>query len=70
MKDIVHISYDKTEFECPNCGNECNDSDNKYLDRCKASKGGWTEIKCTKCNEHFGMTYKAIIEAVGFKLKL
>lgn len=64
-KGIICLS--KTEFNCPHCGKEFDDSKDIYLNRINRNKSGITRIKC-ECREYFGMTYDITGDAVSFKL--
>lgn len=55
----------KIDFNCPVCGKEYSDSDEKYLNRCNKNKNGCTAIYC-KCGYIFFMTYNTMGNAVSF----
>jgi len=59
------IDFAKTDFSCPNCGKEYNDTDDKFLKRCQRNKSGTTKIKC-ECRKPFFMTYNYKSDAVSF----
>lgn len=66
-RDVIHISFSNTQFNCPYCNKEYNDIDDVYLDKCNKNKNGITRIKC-QCSKKFGMTYDIKCNAVSFEL--
>lgn len=61
------LDFAITNFNCPNCGMEYNDENNKYLNRCIKNKTGITKINCV-CNLSFYMTYNYKGDAVSYLL--
>jgi transposase-like protein len=59
------IDFAKTDFKCPNCKKEYNDTDDKYLEKCERNKSGCAKIKCD-CGKPFFMTYDCMGDAVSF----
>ena len=53
------------DFNCPVCGKEYSDSDEKYLNRCNTNKNGCARIKC-ECGQVFYVTYDITGKAVSF----
>lgn len=48
------LCFGKTDFRCPYCGQEYDDSDDKYLKILNKNKNGITRIKC-RCGNKFGL---------------
>ena len=61
------ICFSKTKFSCPECGEEYNDTDDKYLNRCNKNKNFCTTVKCESCGVKFGVTYDYKGDIVSFK---
>lgn len=61
------IDLADTSFNCPYCGKNYDDNNDKYINRCNKNKTSRTFINCD-CGERFGMTYEITGEAVGFKI--
>jgi len=62
------LTLARINFECPNCGNQYQDKDDKYLDKVNKNRSGYTRINCDRCSERFGITYDITGDAVGFTL--
>ena len=64
----MHIKLSYTHFNCPYCGKEHSDTDEKYLKRLAKQKYAFSliKIKCS-CGKRFGMTYNYMGNAVAFK---
>jgi len=65
-ESIGFIDFADINFECPYCGKDYADIDDKYLNRCNKNKNCCTKIKCD-CGNTFSMTYGFMGNAVGFK---
>jgi predicted RNA-binding Zn-ribbon protein involved in translation (DUF1610 family) len=63
---LIHLKISKVDFNCPKCGKEYSDEDDKYLNRCEKNKNFRTNIKC-KCGNSFYMTYNYMGNAVSFE---
>jgi hypothetical protein len=63
------LDFANTEFDCPHCGIKYNDADEKYLNRINKNKSGMTRIRCTDCNQLFGLVYDFKADLQSFELK-
>lgn len=55
MKDgIIHISYVKTDFDCPECGKHYTESD--YYEQLSKSKDIFIYKKCKECGIKMGIS--------------
>ena len=68
MSGTLHICIANVHFQCPYCGAEYNDENDKYLKRIAKNQLNYTTIRCN-CNQRFGMTYDHIGNAVAFKME-
>ncbi len=57
-----------TKFNCPHCNKEYDDYDDQYLDQMNEGNNWTVNIKCSSCENTFGMTYSMVGDAVGFEL--
>lgn len=60
------IDFAKTDFKCPYCQKQYDDTNDKYSNRCNSNKNFCTSIKC-ECGEKFNVTYTIESELVSFK---
>ena len=65
MKGI--LCFANINFQCPYCGIDFHDSDERFYNRITANKSGITKAKCS-CGETFGVTQDIKCDLVGFKL--
>jgi len=56
------------EFQCPYCGLDITDENNKLQSRINRNKKVYTTIKCL-CGNRIGVTYDFKGDLVGFKLE-
>lgn len=59
------ITLADTDFKCPHCDKQYNDTDDVYLNKTIKNKSGCTSIKC-ECENTFMMTYDITGKAVSF----
>ena len=62
------LCFRDVDFNCPFCGKEYSDADDKYLERCNRNKTGITTKTCL-CGNRFGICYDYKGNMVSFELK-
>lgn len=66
--EFIHLCLCNVEFQCPYCGAEYDDANEKYLRKINKNKYYITKIRCN-CGAKFGLTYDIRGDVVAFKLK-
>ena len=61
------LCFGGIDFNCPYCGTEYSDVDDRILNRINRSKNGYTTAKCW-CGKRFGIAVDYTGEMVGFKI--
>jgi hypothetical protein len=64
---LIHISFSKIDFKCPNCDKKYNDGYDDFYKRIQKNKNGYTTHMCT-CAKRFGITNNFKGDMIGFKL--
>lgn len=64
----MFIDFAKTEFNCPKCGKEHTDSDDKYLKVMNLRNDFSAPVNC-QCGHKFRVTYNLKGEAVTYERK-
>lgn len=63
------LDFSNQTYECPHCKNGFNDCDDKILKRIENNKKQiFTKVKCTNCNEKYGVASSYMGDLVSFKL--
>lgn len=61
------LCFGGVEFQCPYCGLDIEDENDKLLNRINANKKLYTTMKCI-CGHKIGVSYDHKGDLVGFKL--
>jgi hypothetical protein len=64
---MIFIDFAKTDFICPHCKKQYNDSDDKLCKRINKAKTMIIQILC-ECGYKFKVTANFMGELVGFRL--
>lgn len=63
----LFLDFSNTKFNCPYCGKEYDDVNDKYLDRCNKNKHFNTRVSCL-CGNRFYLTVDYKSDFVTYKL--
>ena len=68
MKDrLISLCIANIEFQCPFCGLDIADEDEKFLKRINNNKKCYTTMRCL-CGNRIGITYDIKGDMIGFKI--